>query len=145
MGGKLSELLACVEVAIEGSDELDRRLHEWTENVVGEWQEYRKDWAYHRDGFWVGIGNHPRYSSSIDAAVALVEKRLPEGGWEAYSAVHYKNGIEPARGNVFDWRGGGYTGKGATPALAILVALLRAEIEAAGKALQGAGEPDETV
>jgi hypothetical protein len=66
--------------------------------------------------------NCPRYTASLDAALALVDRVLP--GW-CKSAVDLRP--EPCEGYVWE-RGhvGNIQGKAPTPALAVLAAMLRA-------------------
>lgn len=75
---------------------------------------------------WIGydlLNTTPRYTASLDAAVALVEKVLPQaGGTTTFGPAHMFVAM------ITDRPGGGekYLGKAATPALALVSALLKA-------------------
>jgi hypothetical protein len=123
MTADLAALLARLEEAKEGTVELSEEIARhlgWTP----------------RDGVWYPPGstgypqpcapNAPRYTTSIDAALLLV----PEGWhWTIYDT----NGagkacaqVEPPNFSFEPW-----TGDGATPALALVIAFLRAQGESA--------------
>jgi hypothetical protein len=101
--------------------------------VTAEWQEYRQANAYHRDGFWVSIGEIPAYTASLDATVALCERVLP--GWAWCAIKRPDTGIGYIHNNESV-----YTGIAATPnpkrrwhefrhefpAIALLIAILTA-------------------
>ena len=67
-----------------------------------------------------------RYTASLDAAVALVEKMLP--GWACGFDAGSKTSIAFVDPHDFADRflGARYTAQAATPAIALLIALLRA-------------------
>lgn len=77
----------------------------------------------------------PAYTASLDAALALVERKLPGWTWRLDSP---DSASEPAFARLSgpEWRSG--AGWAKTPALALLAALLRALI-AQGEAEQKAG------
>lgn len=79
----------------------------------------------------------PAYTASIDAAVALVERLLPGWGWQvgrngAAFVYRYVDDLKEALDDDVTFRG-----KGATPALSLLLALLDAIATAA---TAGSGE-----
>lgn len=118
-----------------GSRELDVEI--WFELV-----EPRYLWAKDREGYWsvnragtvmtpiwqsdTPLRHAPDYTTSIDAALALVDKMLPDGRWRVEKcAVPF---LHP--GCAY-WASAGLAGEqeatyAATPALAILTALLTA-------------------
>lgn len=123
----LPDLLAKVESAAEGSYNLDAELAKalagWTYERRG---NDRKEWW--REANVADFYRHdrpPRYTASLDAAVALAEKVLPG----------YKIGLTieggAHRASVYVGDSGGPTfkiGRGANPALAICHAIIKAKI-----------------
>ncbi len=81
--------------------------------------------------------NAPAYTASVDAAIALAERVLPGWGWElASNTSHIKNCLNPEYGNPVGkhphWAAVANQSSrkfvdGATPAIALLIALLRAK------------------
>lgn len=120
----LSALIARLEAAEVGGAELDYLIDE----VFSEWKNIGGGWAAHKVT-GARRNNHFDYpdsaTTSLDAALALVERVLPgsevwvgniEGQWEA--------DCEPAGCE----RHARYVDhKGATPALALCIAILRAK------------------
>jgi hypothetical protein len=64
----------------------------------------------------------PHYTSSLDAALSLVEHVLPGWDWETGSNVEYTMLSPPVGAR----RGKAALGSGATPAIGVLSALVRA-------------------
>lgn len=119
---ELEEMLGKVEASAGPDTNIDTELHAYIEGVTPEWQEYSKSFAYHKDGFWVSFGPVPNYTASVDAALALVERMLPNERW----------GIDRTdEGDPETWYdavvGEGFAQHRSAP-VAILAALLRALI-----------------
>lgn len=85
------------------------------------------DWEIHlRDGLeGVGMyGRHPSYTASIDAALTLMEKGWHWAlGWNGPDSGHPN-----ATASVFTTSGAMEKGAGATPALALCAAALKARL-----------------
>jgi len=85
----------------------------------------RIDYAHGMVGWWPKDGPYvsavtvPAYTASVDAAIALAERVLPGWGWLAQNCGH------PAGVLVKDDIA--YEGRGATPAIALCIAILRAK------------------
>jgi len=67
----------------------------------------------------IGLGSET-YTSSLDAALALVEEKLPDCDWECTTARHRKGFMATV------WYADVFRADATTPALAIVLALLRA-------------------
>ena len=127
---ELAELLKRVEAATGPDREIDELLTAWSVGAVREEDAtFDHKPAYHRDGFWVSIGPIAPYTASIDAAVSLIEKRLPGWAWlvdwigmpdqPACHAEVWLPGYRSQHLGRERWRG-----EAPTPALALLRALL---------------------
>lgn len=68
------ELIAALEAATGPSRELDEAIAAFNAGATREVQPSGRV-AFHKNGFWVSIGEVSPYTSSIDAALSLV----PEG------------------------------------------------------------------
>lgn len=142
----LSDLLARVEAATGGDRELDGEMWVtlmWTrENTdpcfyelldEGRWREalhsVQPNW---RERDWV-----PRYTSSLDAALGLVERMLPG----SYSGLQQNRGENvPAWSGYVD-SGDEHEGWGASAALALLAAMLRALLSSEAPRQQSEAKP----
>lgn len=124
---RLDELLAKVEAATAEDPKLDREIFV---GIGFEFAEHDCNWhkgdiivsAYSRDD---------RVTASLDAAVALVEKMLPGCWLDLAGPRKYLHIPTPSpnywRGMVNAWDAhGDVVGWGATPALALIAALLKA-------------------
>lgn len=129
MTADLSALIARLEAAEVGNRELDCEIA----RAMG--------WGVHnarRNGLWVvpfgeydtcdpeavfALGN---YTTSLDAALALAERVLP--GWQIGMWTTKQNAV----GSVLRADGGAFDATSSTPALALVIAILRAK--------QGEGE-----
>ena len=115
--------------AESGSRELDVAIRTYEVGATAEWQDYKQDYAFHRDGSWVSIEPIEPASTSIDAALALVKRMLPGLHHHTlYSA--YLSGMGTSVPNRFSMvchkRNIQVAENGATPPLAILTALFTA-------------------
>ena len=115
--------------AESGSRELDVAIRTYEVGATAEWQDYKQDYAFHRDGSWVSIEPIEPASTSIDAALALVDKMLPDALW----TIGHRGDETP---NLFmcvimPSSGAPFHETHQTPALAILTALFTA-LEAKG-------------
>ncbi|WP_313031798.1 hypothetical protein [Brucella sp.] len=103
------------------------------QNIV--YNEDGDPWVYFTDG--PDLPLPPAYTASVDAAIALAERVLPGWGWEiASNTSHIKNCLNPEYGNpvgkhphwaVVANQSSRKFVDGATPAIALLIALLRAK------------------
>jgi hypothetical protein len=103
----LDELISRLEKAENGSRELNRAIHEATNKPL-------------RPGFQ--FGHIPKYTESLDDAVAFVERVLPD--WQ-YGVEIWR----PANGGCVAWVAPNMESRrtrGATPALALVLAALKA-------------------
>lgn len=132
----LDDLIARVEAATAEDRELDGLIYGWLHNTepcgtfmvgVGEAKFQFRHPEKPNAAWYVSESNVPAFTSSIDAAVALVERVLP--GWELQ--VHGRDGI----GTVLIYRGDvpfaraprGDSGSMSRPLpLAVVLAALRA-------------------
>lgn len=129
--GDLAELIAKVEKASGPSREIDARL--WCSMSGYDWRG--GDSFNPSTVFWLDQGrrgnapvrNIAQYTASLDAVVALVEKELP--GWACGFDGGPKTKIAFVDPRDFADRflGARFTAEGPTPALALLLALLRAK------------------
>lgn len=129
MKGDLTELIARVEAATGPDRELDHALHRLE---MGEWMDAH---GYARDGDGYLTQTPPiqggarccgpgYFTESVDAAIALAERMKPGCTWQlfrksdgtAFAVIELRH------------RAGGFTDRcdAATPALALILALLRA-------------------
>lgn len=115
-------------------DEIEWALSEWR-NLGGWWREHKVSGV--RERFTYSAA--PAYTASIDAVVALCERVEPDHGWEVHrDDDHY-------RGPLFYWASVSerksvpeyHRSRGATPALALLAALLSALIQSRSPSLVG--------
>lgn len=131
----LQELLERVEAATGPDREIDAAI--WLQMVPG---ATRKQWSYvhartnrvcsvdeTRDAGRLIIV--PAYTASIDAAVGLVERMLPMGTWSLYNSDPK---CIPKGGSAYIFADSddedSFRAAGATPALALIAALLKAMI-----------------
>ena len=122
----LKELLERVERA-EGPD----RDYDWDLAFLDGWKfdEISDTWTM-PDGHWDQFLTPPRYTASLDAAVALVERKLPGHHWSVSRQCEYPSLA------FCDYRFAAFVGdygspkraEGPTPAIAVIKALLRALI-----------------
>lgn len=109
------EVEAEIDVALFGGETVWKTANYTMESYPAS----RRPSATHIGGF---ANEHvPSYTASLDAAVALVERVLP--GWDGFVPIN-------AKGEAWVWPAGGM-GKGhrvsaATPAIALLIATLKA-------------------
>lgn len=110
--------------AESGSRELDVAIRTYEVGATAEWQDYKQDYAFHRDGSWVSIEPIEPASTSIDAALALVERMLPDSDYTTMQVR--KEGMKLHRTALWiDGRWSKYC-ESATAPLAILTALFTA-------------------
>jgi len=86
----------------------------------------------------------PAYSSSVDEAILLVEKMMPGHYWRVEKACEYPALVgrqHKFAALVLEWGVSKRAEEGATPALAILAALLSALISQAPPASHGEDKP----
>lgn len=131
----LSDLIAKLEAASEGSRELDEDLHNAIRPTMEEWTKMAgvDDDAYF---YWVF---RPRYTTSVDAAISLAGKMLPgrgHGYLPGFFPPHPFAGIIGADLGTVDLKTATICG-GPTPALALCLAVLKAM--ESRKALDGGG------
>ncbi len=142
----LEELIAELEKATGPSREIDAQI--WlfatpgatrrTSHVVsstGAWEPYDIDETRDETGRLIIV---PSYTRSLDAAVALVNRVLPGFGWDvASNTSHIKACLNPEFGKPIGkhphWAAVSDTSSkkfedGATPALALCIATLRAKL-----------------
>lgn len=137
---KLTDLIAKLEAATEGSHELNRAMGlaigELHLDAKGELYRIDRDDGGHTYG---GSGDEtiitPRWTTSLDAALALVERTMvpylldiggswepsDKGAWPAWTVRWYPGGSDR---DGKSWHA--QIGSAATPALALCVALLSA-------------------
>jgi hypothetical protein len=114
----MTDLITRLEEAEEGSRELDAAIWRWTEG-------------------WRGVDHPPAYTTSIDAALALAERVLPEWAWsiigpDPLTSLHdctfaclsapEGNGAAESRNADRDV----CTARASTPALALCIVILKA-------------------
>lgn len=118
----LAELIERLEKADEGSLELDKAI------LMSFGFTWRGMNYWHHDDrtMWRGPTNLTR---SIDAAVALAERVLSDAGWSvAMNRIDRRYVGRIWSGEIDD----GKANAGATPAIALCIAILRAAAESAG-------------
>ena len=124
----LDELIAALEAATGPDRELDEVIATLNAGATREVQQSGRV-AYHKDGFWISIGEVKPYTSSIDAALTLV----PEG-WEwgvsdkhpKYAPFAFVRRWGNVRaGLIFESSRPGFNAA-ATPAVALCIAVLKA-------------------
>lgn len=119
----MTSLIERLEGAEVGSRELDADLQDalFCCQIKRE-RQLLQSYVFHMgDGEWELI---PHYTTSLDAALALVERVLPGWAWSV--------GNKAQGGQAYLMRGLGdglIEGKGASPALALCIALLKVLIE----------------
>lgn len=129
----LQDLLTRVEAASGPDREIDVYIALWQgwtlhtdeadpvyRGVVSEW------WKDPADKDWSTTSNPPDYTASIDAAVALVEKKLPGWIWWVSATPSASLDVAEARAGMPYQRV--ESNNCATPPLALLAALLKALI-----------------
>lgn len=115
---------AAVYNALYAGDFRPLAFHSFDQKFLAVNSRYHDGWLIGKDTSDIYAENLPRFSSSLDAAVALCEKILP--GWEWYVNGSGHAGV---RETVYDMN---FPGDAKTPALALLAALLRAMIAGKG-------------
>lgn len=121
----MTDLIARLEAAEAGSRELDCRVVAWSEGVIdGEhWSDADLEYALTDPD---RTCNPPRYSTSLDAALALASRVLPGGegeidfGRRGFACLHPE---QPYPAHLE------YNAEASTPALALCAAILRAKSE----------------
>ena len=122
----LDELIARLEAATVGTDDLDQEI---AETVLG-WKQYALAWGsgwHDAKGMSHGWHDIPKSTRSLDAAMGLVPEGwdwclYSDGGGEIYKDV--PSGMLPgAPGSTV------ISFEGATPALALCIAALRARVQ----------------
>lgn len=128
----LQELLARISEAQEGSYDLDAAIAKdvagWTYDRRGNerrdwWRKPGEEWFFRHD-------YPPRFSRSLDAALSLVEAKLPGSHWRVEKtcerpALAFRT--HQFTGYCGNW-GTPSRAEGPTPALALLAAMLKALI-----------------
>lgn len=125
----LADLIAKVEAAEGGSRELDRLIAMTLAGATADYTPAGEFRGYYRGGFWVSIGPIEPVTVFVDAALALVERKLPG----LQKSVVDLRPVRPCEANI--WHYGHFDdvhAKAATPALALCLALLRALSTAPG-------------
>jgi hypothetical protein len=124
----LKELIARVEGASGPDRELDRLVALAVSGATEDRDELGGLRGYHKDGFWTSIGPIEPVTASLDAALSLLERVLPE----AYAGVQ-QNRYEPGEAGDRTWNGYVFLNdeeheslKHPTPALALVLAILKA-------------------
>jgi hypothetical protein len=138
--------------ALEKADGPKRALdcHLWVLSKGGDARMHYVDgdtktfvWERGLDGMWIrnieSVQGVPKFTGSVDAAIALCERVLPEYGWDvASNTEHIKACLAPEFGEPIGkhphWAAVSKTRSkqfedGATPAIAICLATLRAKLE----------------
>lgn len=126
----LKELLERVEKATRADHPLGHEV------LLALGARHDHDWDHE---YWFGEDRLYPYdiTASIDAAVALVEKKLPGWSWllsQRGSAYVISPDFEPAPEDWLEPKGVTFHGDGSTPALALIAALLKALIAQGGRA-----------
>lgn len=131
----MTDLIATLEGLTEPSREVDALILAWSENRSVRYEDGNllaksKHAPYDECVLgWIDPGKHdrnftpqsekqPRFTASLDAAIALVERVLP--GWD-YIIGHTNGGL-----TIYAQVGSREMYFGATPAIALCIALLRA-------------------
>lgn len=130
----LEELLRRVETATRPSRVLDAYIRQWIAGEPLKASEPGPVWYFNHDrilwgdGSWSDEAATLHYTSSLDAAIALVEKRLPGIFWLVGKGK--TRAAEPPFGChlMFGTDEIIAEGEAATGPIAILIALLKAEI-----------------
>lgn len=119
MTADLSALIARLEAAKVGSRELDWHIAEafdipepW-KVAVGIWPPFMERSKFDR--------SIPAFTTSLDAALALAEMVLP--GWQVGMWTTKQNAV----GSVLREHGGAFDATASNPALALVIAILRAK------------------
>lgn len=135
----LQDLLTRVEQAQEGSRELDAEIavalryggERYPNKPLGTFSPGHVQADLGRDGWSVGW-TVPAFTTSLDAALALIERKLPGWWWEVAHGTAHK-GAGPYWASVYNnetlaatFDGTPDEAPGKTPALALVAALLRA-------------------
>lgn len=118
---KLADLLAKVQAATGPDRELDSRLL-----CVHTGEDFE---GLIRDGYTVSDINPAEYTASIDAALVLVEKVLPDVMWRLQSDPTTGDGYEASLVSSERFPPSDGRASGATAPLALLAALLSALTE----------------
>jgi hypothetical protein len=118
------ELIKRLEAGEEGREidkEMARNLG-WTDNrqFIG-WGHGWEHWYKDKDG--ETQYEIPKWSTSLDAAVALCERVLPEHSWCSYKHGYAQITLRGLKGH-----GGNFDAVAPTPAAALLAALLKATL-----------------
>lgn len=129
----MGDLIARLEAATEGNRELDCLIREWDDPRYTSGRRvmyYGEPTGEHVSVDTGGWSESPAFTTSIDAAVALIERKLPSAnciGVESYpdddGATTWEAYVSRNRVNEGHWM---KTGFAKTPALALCLALLRA-------------------
>lgn len=118
----ISDLLERIEKATGADEMLDSEL-EWT---LGEWTNLGGWWRQHKvtgEREMYSYRSLPSYTASIDAALALVERKLPKDFHFIELSIQQRTHCEIHDQRVFDALA---TSDAPTAPLAILAALLKA-------------------
>jgi hypothetical protein len=120
----LADLIAHLDAATGPDRELDEEIMALRAGVIREVQNGRS--VYHVGTRWVGVGDVPPFTASVDAAVTLV----PDGWMWTVCGGEHRGGqgvafMAPNGGNSPADRWIDDTG-GATPAIALCIAALKA-------------------
>ncbi|WP_296200539.1 hypothetical protein [uncultured Hyphomicrobium sp.] len=113
MTADLSALIARLEAAEVGSHELDKAVSVACGSTIQVWAETASDGTF--------LGSVRPVTTSLDAALALVERVLPGWSWEIYTAYQIKGLMK--YGCNLDEQDTAYA---FTPALALCLAVLKA-------------------
>lgn len=124
----IKELIERVEKAVGADESLDADilwfLGDWN-NLGGFWREHKVTGERERFQYTTA----PAYTASVDDVIALIGEKMPGATWEVAGGVtNTETGARVPEARIYPNEDGcGYiTGYAPTPALALLLAFLRA-------------------
>lgn len=122
----MRDLIAKLEAATGPSRALDYQIY-LALRPTDDLEEYRKLYETDPPAYWFWM-SHQEYTASIDAAVALTERVLPDVGWSvATNRIDRRRVARLWTGEIDD----GKAHAGASPAIALCLAILRAKEDSA--------------
>lgn len=123
----MKDLIERLEKATGPDRELDVLIAAARDGATAEWQAYKNEFAFHRDGSWVSVHPLLPFTASIDAALTLVpdDERVIMGRHQTVGTRPWAQVGRPANGS---------DSTAPTPALALCIAALKARMTAASEA-----------